>query len=73
MRICFTGGLDGMTRRTATQLARDAGYSVTNHVNRNTDYLIAAGKSLTGGSEKLAKAKKLGVTVLSEREFMAMV
>lgn len=73
MRICFTGGLKGMTRSTATRLAREAGHSVTNHVSRNTDCLIAAGKSLTGGSEKLAKARKLGVTVLSERDFMAMV
>ena len=73
MNICFTGGLEGMTRKKATRLARDAGYSVTNHVSGSTDYLVAAGKSLTGGSEKMTAAKRLGVKVLSERDFMAMV
>ena len=73
MIICFTGGLDGMTRKTATRLACEAGYKVTNHVSCNTDYLVAAGKSLTGGSEKMTAAKRLGVKVLSESDFMAMV
>ena len=73
MRVCFTGGLNGMTRKTATRLAREAGYTVSNHISSGTDYLIAAGKSLTGGSEKMATAKRLGITILSEREFMDMI
>ena len=70
--FCFTGGLNGMTRRSVNSFVRERGGKVSNHVCRTTDYLVAAGGSLTGGSTKLTDAKRMGVKVITESEFMAM-
>ena len=72
-KFCFTGGLSRMTRDTATRKVREKGGTVSNHVCKSTDYLVVAGKSLTGGSSKLFKARQLGIKEISEREFLAMV
>ena len=72
-KFCFTGGLNTMNRRTASRKVRELGGMVSNHVCKTTDYLVAAGGSLTGGSQKLTDAKRLGIKVISESDFMAMV
>ena len=70
MKLVFTGGLGKMNRRTAEAKARAAGHTVAHSVNSSTDCLVAAG-SLT--SRKAKDAKRLGVRIIGEREFMAMV
>ena len=70
MKLVFTGGLAGMTRRTAEAKARAAGHTVAHSVSRSTDYLVAAG-TLT--SAKARDAKRLNIPVIGEREFIAMI
>ena len=72
-KFCFTGGLSGMTRITASNLVRELGGTVSNHVCKSTDYLVVAGGSLTGGSRKLRDATRLGIKTITEAEFLAMV
>lgn len=68
--LCFTGGLTKMTRRTAQEKARAAGHTVSNHVCGSTDYLVMAGSV---ESAKSRDARRLGVKIIGEREFMAMI
>ena len=63
--------MKGMTRDKANRVVREGGGRVSNHVCRSTDYLVAAGSVTT--SAKMREAKRLGVKVISETEFMAMV
>jgi DNA ligase (NAD+) len=67
--IVATGKLTNFTRAginsKITSLGAAAGISVT----RKTNYLICGKKP----GSKLAKAKELGVTVLTEQEFLDMI
>ena len=50
-------------------LIESAGGKVTGSISKNTDYLLAG----EGGGSKRDKAAKLGVAVISEEEFTAML
>ncbi len=67
--IVVTGKLADFTRvginEKITSLGAKAGSSVT----KRTDYLICGDKP----GSKLTKAKELGVTVLTEQEFLDMI
>lgn len=65
----FTGELEAMTRTEAQELVRQRGGEVAESISKRVDYLIA-GKD---PGSKLAKAKKLGLAILSEKEFLKMV
>ena len=65
----LTGTLPSLSRDEASALIRDAGGSVTGSVSKKTDYL-RAGES---AGSKFDKAKELGVVVLSEADFLAML
>ncbi|MEI7533665.1 MAG: NAD-dependent DNA ligase LigA [Verrucomicrobiae bacterium] len=65
----LTGTLPTLSRDEASELIRDAGGSVTGAVSKNTNFLLA-GES-TGS--KFDKAKELGVTILSETDFLALL
>ena len=67
--LVLTGTLPGLTRDQASALIREAGGSVSSSVSKNTDYL------LTGDSagSKLEKARELGVTILSESDFLKLL
>ena len=65
----LTGTLPSLSRDEASALIRDAGGSVTGSVSKNTDFLLA-GES---AGSKFDKAKELGVVVLSEADFLAML
>lgn len=65
----FTGTLQHFSRDEAKQLVEAEGASVTGSVSKKTDYVVAGSEA----GSKLEKAHSLGVTVLSEAEFLAMV
>ncbi len=66
--IVFTGSLDQMTRAEAKELAEKLGAKAAGSVSAKTDYVVAGADA----GSKLARAEKLGVTVLSEAEFLEM-
>ena len=51
------------------KLIEEAGGKVSGSVSKSTDYLLAGDKA----GSKLAKAKSLGVAVLTEEEFNNLV
>ena len=65
-RMVFTGTLHSMARKDAQELARSHGARVADSVTRETTMLVAGEKA----GSKLEKAKALGITVLSEQEFL---
>ena len=67
--VVITGTLATMSRETAGERVRMAGGKVGAAVSKETSYLLAGEKA--GG--KLKKAESLGVTVLSEEEFLRLL
>lgn len=65
-KVLFTGSLNGLTRSEAERAARDAGAVVASGVSKTLDYLVAGEKA----GSKLDKARKLGVRIISQDEFM---
>ena len=65
----FTGGLDHFTRDEAQQAVEAAGARVSSSVSKKTSYLVAG----RDPGSKLDQARTLGVTVLTEEEFAALV
>jgi DNA ligase (NAD+) len=67
--LVFTGELQAMTRADAKRLVEIRGARVTSSVSRTTSYVIAG----TDPGSKLDQARKLGVPVLTEEEFKALL
>ena len=67
-RVLFTGTLS-MPRNRAQRLAEEAGAVLAGSVSRKLDYLVVGDKP----GSKLEKARGLGVTILSEEDFVRLV
>jgi DNA ligase (NAD+) len=67
--VVFTGALEKMTRDEAKAMAERLGAKVAGSVSQKTDYVVAG----PGAGSKLAKAKEIGVAVLSEDEWFDLV
>lgn len=65
----ITGTLPSMTRDEAKEKIQEAGGKVTGSISGKTDYLLAGEKA----GSKLAKAENLGVEVLDEAAFLALI
>ena len=64
----FTGGLASMTREEAGKRVKALGGKVMTSVSSKTDYVVLGDKP----GSKLKKAEELGITILSENEFLEM-
>jgi DNA ligase (NAD+) len=67
--VVFTGSLASRTREQAEELVRRLGGRAASSVSARTDFVIAGERP----GSKLREARKQGVHVLSEKEFLAMV
>ncbi|MEC4889713.1 MAG: NAD-dependent DNA ligase LigA [Nitrospira sp.] len=65
----FTGGLDGYSRDDAKRLVEERGGTVTSSVSKQTSYVVVGHDP----GSKLDQARKLGVAVLTEREFADLI
>ncbi len=69
LTFALTGGLENITREKAKERIREFGGDVSESVSRKTDFVVV-------GKEpglKYQKAKKLGVKIINEKEFIKMI
>ncbi|MEK7573925.1 MAG: BRCT domain-containing protein, partial [Patescibacteria group bacterium] len=65
----LTGSLKSMSREQAKEKIRSLGGEISESVSKNTSYVIAGNAS----GSKLEKAKKLGVKIIAEKEFLKVI
>ena len=68
--IVFTGTMVQGARPDMIKQAESLGATSQSAVNAKTNYLVAGEKT---GASKVGKAEKLGVTILSEAEYLAIL
>ena len=67
--LVVTGTLERFKRPEIEELIRQNGGKATSSVSKSTDYLVAGEKA----GSKLSKAEKLGISVISEAQFLELV
>lgn len=65
----LTGTLPTMSRKDASKIIEDNGGKTSSSVSKKTDFVLAG----EAAGSKLTKAQSLGVTVISEEEFLDMI
>ena len=65
----LTGGLETLTREEAKDRIRSLGGDISSSVSTSVDYVIAGSEP----GEKYDKAKKLGVKIITEKEFINLI
>ncbi|MFO7677677.1 MAG: NAD-dependent DNA ligase LigA [Thermoplasmatota archaeon] len=68
-KFVFTGGLSHLSRPDASDLIKEKGGVIGSSVGKDLDYLVVGEKP----GSKYEKAKKLGVKILTEDEFLDLV
>ena len=68
--FCFTGELS-VKRDEASRWVKEAGGSVKSSVSKDLTYLVT--NDTESNSSKNKKAKQLGISILNEKEFMALL
>jgi DNA ligase (NAD+) len=68
-KFVFTGGLTALSRPDAEALVASLGARTVSSVSKKTDYVVAGEDAGT----KLAKAEELGLTILDEQQFLALL
>jgi DNA ligase (NAD+) len=70
LSFCFTGKLESMTRKEAQELVTEHGGTSKSGVSSTLSYLVT---NSTESTAKFTKAQQLGVKVITEDEFLAMI
>lgn len=65
----FTGTMPNLDRTRAESMVRENGGDVSSSISKKTSYLVAG----SDAGSKLDKAKKLGVAVIDENQFLNMI
>ena len=68
-KVVVTGTLESMSRDEAKATVRTAGGDWVSSVSKNTDYVVVG----ENPGSKADKARKLGVKILSEKEFLRLI
>lgn len=71
LSFCFTGELNSMKRQDAQELVKKNGGSVKTSVTKDLTYLVT--NDTSSGSSKNVKAQKLGISIIDEKQFLALI
>ena len=69
LTFVLTGTLPTMTRPEATEIIKKHGGKATGSVSKKTSYVLAG----SDAGSKLQKAQELGIPIIGEEEFLAML
>jgi len=69
LTFVLTGSLETMTREQAKEKIREFGGEISESVSKKTDYVVVGKEP----GSKYEKAKKLGIKIIGEKEFLKML